>query len=96
MTPIDFSSFKESGGIEYTCDVMWGLQLNIMNDELFDKEAKLKAKREAVKKAKIANPRDIELVCLKNRYGVSSYSCRFKYYARYDYFLPVRCNETLD
>ena len=94
LTPIDFSSFKESGGIEYTCDVMWGLQLNIMNDELFDKEAKLKAKREAVKEAKIANPRDIELVCLKNRYGVSSYSCRFKYYARYDYFLPVRTNET--
>lgn len=89
LTPIDFSSFKESGGIEYTCDVMWGLQLNVMNDELFDKEAKLKAKREAVKEAKIANPRDIELVCLKNRYGVSSYSCRFKYYARYDYFLPV-------
>ena len=94
LTPIDFSSFKESGGIEYTCDVMWGLQLNIMNDELFDKETKLKAKREAVKEAKIANPRDIELVCLKNRYGVSSYSCRFKYYARYDYFLPVRNDET--
>ena len=94
LTPIDFSSFKESGGIEYTCDVMWGLQLNIMNNELFDKEAKLKAKREAVKEAKIANPRDIELVCLKNRYGVSSYSCRFKYYARYDYFLPVRNDET--
>ena len=93
LTPIDFSSFKESGGIEYTCDVMWGLQLNIMNDELFDKEAKLKAKREAVKEAKIANPRDIELVCLKNRYGISSYSCRFKYYARYDYFLPVRNDE---
>ena len=96
LTPIDFSSFKESGGIEYTCDVMWGLQLNVMNDELFDKEAKLKAKREAVREAKIANPRDIELVCLKNRYGVSSYSCRFKYYARYDYFLPVRTNETSD
>ena len=89
LTPIDFSSFKESGGIEYTYDVMWGLQLNIMNNELFDKEAKLKAKREAIKEAKIANPRDIELVYLKNRYGVSSYSCRFKYYAKYDYFLPV-------
>ena len=94
LTPIDFSSFKESGGIEYTCDVMWGLQLNIMNDELFDKEAKLKAKREMVKEAKIANPRDIELVCLKNRYGISSYSCRFKYYAPYDYFLPVRNEES--
>ena len=59
----------------------------MMNDELFGNDAKLKPKREAVKEAKIANPRDIELVCLKNRYGVSSYSCRFKYYARYDYFL---------
>ena len=35
----------------------------------------------------------IELVCLKNRYGVSSYSCRFKYYTRYDYFLSVRNEE---
>ncbi len=93
LTPIDFSSYKESGGIEYTCDVMWGLQLVVMNDELFDKEAKLKAKREAVREAKIANPRDVELVCLKNRYGISSYTCRFKYYARYDYFLPVRIEE---
>ena len=89
LTPIDFSSFKESGGIEYTADVIWGLQLQVMNDELFDKEAKLKAKREMVKGAKVANPRDIELVCLKNRYGVSSYSCSFKYYARFDFFLPV-------
>lgn len=94
LTPIDFASFKESGGIEYTCDVMWGIQLAVMNDELFDKESKLKAKREAVKKAKIADPRDIELVCLKNRYGVSSYTCRFKYYARYDYFLAVSEEES--
>ena len=68
---------------------MWGLKLNVMNDELFDSEAKLKAKREAVKEVKIANSRDIELVYLKNRYGVSSYSCQFKYYAKYDYFLPI-------
>ena len=26
MTPVDFESFKESGGIEYTADVVWGLQ----------------------------------------------------------------------
>ena len=90
LTPIDFSSFKESGGIEYTADVIWGLQLSVMNDELFDKDAKLKVKRETIKEAKAAHPRDIELVCLKNRYGVSSYSCSFKYYARYDYFVPAR------
>ncbi len=90
LTPIDFSSFKESGGIEYTADVIWGLQLSIMNEELFDREAKLKAKREAVKEAKAAHPREIELVCLKNRYGISSYSCSFKYYAKYDLFVPER------
>ena len=90
LTPIDFSSFKESGGIEYTADVIWGLQLSVMNEELFDKDAKLKAKREMVKEAKVANPREIELVCLKNRYGVSSYSCNFKYYARFDYFMTSK------
>ena len=58
-----------------------------MNDEIFDKEAKLKQKREAVKAAKKAIPRQVELVCLKNRYGVSSYTCRFNYYAQYDYFV---------
>ncbi len=96
LTPIDFTSFKESGGIEYTCDVMWGLQLAVMNDELFDKEAKLKAKRDAIREAKIADPRDIELVCLKNRYGVSSFTCKFKYYARHDYFLPARMDDIVD
>ena len=95
LTPIDFSSFKESGGIEYTADVIWGLQLSVMNEELFDKDAKLKAKREMVKEAKAANPREIELVCLKNRYGVSSYSCNFKYYARYDLFIPEKNDREL-
>ena len=88
LTPVDFESFKESGGIEYTADVIWGLQLSVMNDEMFDKEAKLKQKREAVKAAKKAIPRQVELVCLKNRYGVSSYTCKFNYYAQYDYFVP--------
>ena len=89
LTPIDYESFKESGGIEYTADVIWGLQLQIINDDIFDKEAKLKAKREKVKAAKRAVPRDIEFVCLKNRYGESNYACNFKYYAQFDYFVPV-------
>ena len=62
LTPIDFESFKESGGIEYTADVIWGLQLSVMNDDLFDKEKNLKNKREKVKEAKRAKPRDIEFV----------------------------------
>lgn len=89
LTPVDFESFKESGGIEYTADVIWGLQLSVMNNEIFDKEKGLKQKREAVRNAKNENPRKIELVCLKNRYGISSYRCEFLYYARYDLFVPL-------
>lgn len=88
LTPVDFESFKESGGIEYTADVIWGLQLAIMNSDLFDKKDKLKEKREKVKAAKLEVPRKIELVCLKNRYGKSSYSCGFNYYPQFDLFEP--------
>ena len=88
LTPVDFESFKESGGIEYTADVIWGLQLSVMNEEIFDKDKGLKTKRDTVREAKKALPREVELVCLKNRYGVSSYLCKFDYYAQYDYFVP--------
>lgn len=86
LTPIDFESLKESGSIEFTCDVVWGLQLQCLNDELFNKEGKIKEKRERVKIEKAANPRRIELVCLKNRYGISNYSCYFTYYQANDLF----------
>ena len=86
---IFFESFKESGGIEYSADVLLGLQLAIMNDDLFNQEKKIKEKRERVRAAKAENPRKIELVCLKNRYGRSSFKnpVLFDYYPEYDLFL---------
>lgn len=89
LTPVDFESFKESGGIEYTADVVWGLQLQVMNDDIFDSANKIKQKRAKVKEAKQADPRKIELVCLKNRYGVSSYSCYFDYFPKYDLYVET-------
>lgn len=86
MTAIDFESFKESGGIEYTADVIWGLQLQCIHEELFSQQNKINEKRQRIKKAKKEVPRKIELVCLKNRFGISSYSCLFDYYAKYDWF----------
>ena len=86
MTPVDYESFKESGGIEYTADVIWGLQLDALNDEIFDKEGQIKKKREKIREAKAANPRLVELICLKNRYGISSYKVGFTYYPQYDLF----------
>lgn len=88
LTPVDFESFKESGAIEYTCDVIIGLQLRCINDSLFaDKNKSLTEKREKVRQAKAATPRKIELICLKNRYGVSSFCCEYNYYPAADLFL---------
>ena len=86
LTPIDFESLKESGGIEYTADVIWGLQLQCLNDSVFSEANKIKEKRDIIRANKIAEPRKIELVCLKNRFGIASFSCYFDYYAAIDLF----------
>lgn len=88
MTQIDFESFKESGGIEYTADVVWGLQLSVLHEEVFDSQSKLNEKRKKIRDAKAQNPRKVELVCVKNRFGISSYSCKFDYYPQFDWFCP--------
>lgn len=89
LTQVDFESFKESGGIEYTADVVWGLQLEALHDKLFNSAAKINEKRQKIKEAKAANPRRVELVCLKNRFGISSYTCNFEYFPQFDFFRPI-------
>lgn len=93
LAPIDFESFKESGGIEYTADVVWGLQLSVMQDSIFDKEKNIKEKRDKIREAKAETPRKIDLVCLKNRYGISSYNVSFNYYPQFDLFEPEEREE---
>lgn len=88
MTAIDFESFKESGGIEYTADVIWGLQLKCIHEDIFSKQNNVNEKRKRIREAKKEIPRKIELVCLKNRFGVSSYSCFFDYLPHFDLFKP--------
>ncbi len=89
MTVIDFESFKESGGIEYTADCVIGLQLAIMNTKLFEADSKTTKKRKVVKAAKIQQPRYIEMCILKNRYGISNESFYFQYYSKWDKFIPT-------
>ena len=86
LAPVDFESFKESGAIEYTADVVIGLQLQVMHDDIFCKEGKVSEKRDRVLQAKKETPRKIELVCLKNRYGAPSFNVKFAYYAQHDYY----------
>lgn len=89
MTPFAFESLKESGQIEFTADVVWGLQLTCLDEPLFDRKEDIKAKRARVDEAKREDPRKIKFVCLKNRYGISNYNCYFTYYPRYDYFIAA-------
>ncbi len=90
LTPVSFEALKESGSIEYSADVIYGLQLRCINqDNPFGKEGKLKEKRDKIREAKAANPREIELLCLKNRYGISSFSCYFDYFPANDLFRPA-------
>jgi len=88
LTQVSFESFKESGGIEYTADVIWGMQYSIVStDPVFksSSQGKISEQRRKIQEAKIESPRKIELVCLKNRYG-RDYSAYFEYYPKYDYF----------
>lgn len=94
MSPIDFESFKESGGIEYTADVVLGIQLKIVSDDRFDAIKSIKKKRDMIREAKNKNPREVQVVCLKNRYGISSFSTDFNYYMKHDLFVPAEEAET--
>ena len=86
-TPIAFESLKETGGIEYSADVILGMQLQCLSTEkAFNSEGKVVEKRKIIEKAKKANPRKIELKCLKNRFGISSFSCFFDYFPAVDLF----------
>ena len=60
--------------------------MQVMSGSLFESDKNAVEKRKAVREAKLQDPRKIELVCLKNRYGISSYTAYFDYYPRYDLF----------
>lgn len=72
---VTMEAFKESGGIEYSSDVLIGLQLEGAGKKDFDPNA-----------AKEKNPRSIELRVLKNRNGATGRVVRFAYYPMFGYF----------
>ena len=82
---VSFESFKESGNIEYTADVIWALQLNIMN-QIKGSELVSESRRK-IDEAKKQQPRQIHLKCLKNRQGMN-YDCFFEYHSAHDCFKP--------
>ena len=81
---VSFESFKESGNIEYTADVVWALQLYILNSI---NPNNIADSRKKIDVAKRQQPRQIQLKCLKNRQG-TNYDCFFNYFSAHDYFEP--------
>ncbi len=94
MTPVDFESFRESSSIEYTADVVLGLNLALILDKDFEtktsgkgtKDTTVTDKRLMVMKAKEAPIRDIVLKAVKNRFGRASFSMYFEYEPAYETF----------
>lgn len=76
---VNMASFKESGAIEYSSDVLLGLQLSGVGVvKGFDVEAAMKK-----------NPREVELKILKNRNGQKGEVVAFDFYPMYNYFEEV-------
>lgn len=84
--PPSFENFKESGGIEYTADVVFAMQLDITNKLSGENVGDIRNKIEG---AKLAQPREISFKCLKNRYG-NNFNCFFHYFSAHDFFEPCQ------
>ncbi len=77
-TEVNMSSFKESGAIEYSCDVLIGLQLKGAGSKDFDSN-----------EAKKKDPREVELVTLKQRLAPTGNKISYQYFPRFNYFKEV-------
>jgi replicative DNA helicase len=72
---VSMEAFKESGAIEYGSDCLIGLQLKGAGNKDFD-----------VNEAKDKNPREVELIILKNRNGRTGSKITYEYYPMFNYF----------
>ena len=77
-SPVSMEAFKESGDIEYSTDVLIGLQLSGVGQKDFD-----------VNEAKKQTPRDVEAVILKNRNGATGDTLHYAYYSMFNKFLDL-------
>ena len=87
-SPVNMASFKESGAIEYSSDVLIGLQYKAMNELKEDGKDKAKASQifsDIAEKAKNKQPIEIQLKILKNRNG-SKGAVELEFYPMFNKF----------
>ena len=90
--PVSMASFKESGAIEYSSDVLIGLQYQGWDYEEGEAETlRIKRlrrlKKDLWQKAKDLSSQDIQLKILKNRNGIKS-ELFFDFFPAFNYFRP--------
>lgn len=88
--PVNTTSFKESGAIEYSSDVLIALQYEGMEYKKGEKEGertqRIRQERESREEnLKKGNPSTVELKVLKNRNGLRG-KTSFEYYPRYNFY----------
>ena len=81
---VSMTAFKESGAIEYSSDVLIGLQALGAGVKDFDIDA-----------AKRKDPREIELKILKNRNGSTGDTLEYKYFPLFNYFMETTRNQII-
>ena len=84
--PVTLNDFKDTGGIEYTADVILGLQLKYVCTE---PKPDLEGKDEADSRL----PKEVRLTIIKNRDGKKKGFTDFEYEPRYHDFKEVRVCE---
>ena len=72
---VTLEAFKESGALEYGADVLIGLQLKGAGEKGFNST-----------EAKQKDPREVELIILKNRNGSTGRKVVFEYFSLFNYF----------
>jgi replicative DNA helicase len=83
--PVNLASFKESVAIEYSSDILLGLQLAGM-DELSQSDSKRSETTKRIEEKKSADPRKAQLKILKNRTGKIGVSLYYDYYPMFNMF----------
>jgi replicative DNA helicase len=94
LSPIDFESYKESGSLEYDADVVIGLQYTLLSDPSFVNISSTDKKRLLISQEKAKDNRQVELVCIKNRFGQIFESCKLDYIPSADVFMEHKQKES--
>lgn len=93
-TPVNMTSFKESGAVEYSSDVLIGLQLDGMDYRDGEKDGNRQKRirkliKEAEQKGRTGQAQNIQVKILKNRNG-SKGDTVIEFYPMFNYFTETQ------